>query len=1120
MERELKRNVLIFLNKKIRNNPIRKALLKWEEEKECAYCLGGPAHHRRQILFGNSTGQVAIILILICAIALIFFVVAFNLGRLSQTKTQTTIAANAGASQMASLAASYGQSLFMGQLGGKTRDCGFSSFFTAIVDFIVGIIIGAIKGGWVGAIIAAIQGAANIYLQVTYVERFYQNLWGQIMSESLSMRDGFLEQGISTALQTAVSDRGKVPDLHDFDGDRIWGYDVTGHPKDYVGRFGFYYNERLKTISALDTVAIEKFVHAMQDMLYFISGTDPWAFFDDTLPAACEYEHGGPSVPSVCNPCCVPNDARNPIGGADKVDYRPSCCDNGKDDECGKSADCTGFSPYEKINANSTYQYVYDPYLENWENNDQGKISFREALGRDDEHQYYEEVPPNFYSNPPLNFSGIEQNRESGPINFYLNDTSDYLDADKRGGSFPFFYKIADWGVDLTVVDPPVDYANHPDYCYWNDSTACNVIHFPEQERESNRLSLPVPPSHLTFNYTNFVDNINTPKAPVVCVGLDCPALAPDKIILPNTILAADNACAENFLDSGYTGGGFWKRGGDQFCSPGDDPAHPNPTNGLPWPYSSWCAKHGSGCKSGVYDIQCPCGDPKAGDETLWPDDTLDDMIYEIIPGLVELEKMLGKKDFQILAQSFADWYGDVARWIEPAGGVPNQVCFTCPAQEGILWVWKDVITAIKNRLTAWKDTAYAGTNCDEVWCVPPGQGSPNEYGINECPGVSVDEATTFGTAASRGDMEHIIACLEWNISDDVFGVQGVQGNAEKFRRCHNECVTAVGPPIDTAAQQRADAICSQLPRTLVPEFDPAAYKPYGGVNPSCEDSTFRANVDQSALEAENQVAKFKTRKAFLEGRLVELNSLGTLFDNAETQLNNFLTCGTEPDDHDDGPACALIKARIALSNQALGLPYQAIYVWQDEPPGKGYWHAVRVDGRLSGKCDSACGPDQKQTGHDDPWPTIIRVDQPGFWGDINVRDCFVLDHEDGVVKMRVTRFDEERDASSLKFPAGLPIWNFKSNHPSRPADAGSSIADDIKNYCDDEFMVDGPLGHEDIYKGAFILNSYDPQHPDCWNQMNKHLSRGITSETCAKYYFHEGDKMGFGFKFVPCKEF
>jgi hypothetical protein len=75
--------------------------------------------HTKDNRLHSNKGQVAIIIILVIAFALIFYAVSMNLGKLSISKTQTQVAAMAGASQLGSQMASYGQYLFQTQLGGK-----------------------------------------------------------------------------------------------------------------------------------------------------------------------------------------------------------------------------------------------------------------------------------------------------------------------------------------------------------------------------------------------------------------------------------------------------------------------------------------------------------------------------------------------------------------------------------------------------------------------------------------------------------------------------------------------------------------------------------------------------------------------------------------------------------------------------------------------------------------------------------------------------------------------------------------------------------------------------------------------------------------------------------------
>src|SRR5262245_14865506 len=80
-------------------------------------------------------------MILIIAIGLIFYAVVLNLGRVSQTKTLTLVAAESTASQMASFLSSYCQKIFEEQLGGRREVCGWTALFTALIMVVVIIII-------------------------------------------------------------------------------------------------------------------------------------------------------------------------------------------------------------------------------------------------------------------------------------------------------------------------------------------------------------------------------------------------------------------------------------------------------------------------------------------------------------------------------------------------------------------------------------------------------------------------------------------------------------------------------------------------------------------------------------------------------------------------------------------------------------------------------------------------------------------------------------------------------------------------------------------------------------------------------------------------------------------
>ena len=255
-----------------------------------------------------------------------------------------------------------------------------------------------------------------------------------------------------------------------------------------------------------------------------------------------------------------------------------------------------------------------------------------------------------------------------------------------------------------------------------------------------------------------------------------------------------------------------------------------------------------------------------------------------------------------------------------------------------------------------------------------------------------------------------------------------------------------------------------------------------------------------------------------------------------------------------DGAACRLIRARIAFDSQEKGLPYHAIYGWQSEPERgstdstSGKWHIVRVDARIPGRCDRSCNADQIRydpllcQGGDPLWPRVTTdVDN---WG---TRRCYTLSDTDGVVKVRVSRYDETSMFTTLLFPSAVEIWRPTFERLDRPL---SVSVEGIEAACVRNMMPDpgSPQAFPGSnYYGAFILNKRIPYIPDpacvaqcaldpdpvtcenncplignidCWDLANRLLSSGVTSEACARYYYHEGGVNGMDFKFVPCANF
>ncbi len=276
--------------------------------------------------------------------------------------------------------------------------------------------------------------------------------------------------------------------------------------------------------------------------------------------------------------------------------------------------------------------------------------------------------------------------------------------------------------------------------------------------------------------------------------------------------------------------------------------------------------------------------------------------------------------------------------------------------------------------------------------------------------------------------------------------------------------------------------------------------------------------IDRSIPEAENQVAKFKHRRDFLQ----------RMFDQAQYIRRFLLAAKAAFDEFLDGPAADLIQARIDYEEQETGLPYHAVYGWKDEPkdpqdPAK--WHIVKVEARIPGSCDNECGPGQ---GDPDPeWPKIKTYTKS--WG---TKRCYELTNVTGYVKFRTIRYDEERISDPVKFPNNLPIWKFRGAHPKRmqgsdykpggkfdPAQLDELCATSQINTFLDDSPTDG------LYEGAFMMEKYigftagPEDNSACWNLAHELLARGVIDETCAQYFWDDAsDRMNF--RFVSCKEF
>ncbi len=811
-------------------------------------------------LSGRS-GQVAVILIVVIAIGLVFFAASINLTLVSQSKTLTMKAASMSASNTASFIASYGQKQYVETMGRRLRYCksyggGFMSLLTIIVLIVI-IIVSIFYPPALGALQAfaseiAIAASVSLAMEVgslvvaASIDPGISKAWNKMQNANLSMTGQVMERGVQTALQAAVTDQVKLPDVYDLDSDGLFGYEDPEKtiPKDTISRFAYINTKRYLDLSASDKGAIEAFLKEMHELV--LGGADNWGlwdpvFYPDNTTHATAGSHPcyDSNPPAECDYCCDNYQGPHP----DPEDSTKTITDVPEECEAIRPT-CANRSPFRGTIA---YPYIFDFSYENSLNN---FMSLREQLGRDDEHHLYHANKDQ--SNWHLAYQENYSDPGAIPVDqkFHLKDTVGYYTAPffslatpdgwasppattpntPAPKLFPFLYKMKDWGPKLSDVT----YDKYE--CHWCDTAggactpASDMAEYPEISGPAYRMTLPFSPATVVNNTAQGWCVNKSNKG-----GANDPPVVPDLVGgLSTDVYVANNVCAINSDPSPvydlnqYTGG--WKRGADRYCSHADGAL-----------YSMDCPKHGIASAPALPGTPNPqCGDTedtfneKTGETTggviaasadQWQDDMLDEIIYGGMPEFFELERSLSKirgtsAGLMQLATIFPEWYGipsvgeettdGISDWIEPPCPDPDSCTgsYTKLPRPGMLWIWRAQFEWLNTKIQNWILTlnpspSLVGPNA--AWCVPAGAD-----GIHVSP---PGELATFDVNANgRGDVADVIACLNWNANNlrtYAGSVPAAIGNAQKFQRCHAYC--------------SADT-CKDLPRSLVPHFYDEAF--------------------------------------------------------------------------------------------------------------------------------------------------------------------------------------------------------------------------------------------------------------------------------------------------------
>ena len=441
-------------------------------------------------------GTVAITLMLIIAVALVFYAITLNWGKIVQTKTIVTVASNTAASVMASLMASYGEQVVQTSLGGEREICGWTMVFVIFLLIIIIILLIVITGpaGWALAIaiIGLVLAIGALIIQLAVIEPGLTSMWNKQSQDTLSIAGRFVETGIRTALQQSVADREVILDTNDRDLDRVFQGSIPEPGSipgpDYINRFGFYYQKRLDSAGDVATNATNGFINGLTTLLYGDPLIPKWNHGLMTqIDCSDPEEHiccpdplwppdGKKPIPPQCNPCCVPlgledtqgicDDPKNlsmcvdGSGGKKLIRLRPVGCRTGELLECN-----TG--PF-----GAAYPYVYEPYFAELIRIDgkrtgpqnipiplepdpwsllsgpvdcstqpekcmlglkaQNELSFRQKIGRDDESKRFKVKPPPVDPNNPFDPTDPQDPDATIPPVFRMQDTYGYYAPPSR----------------------------------------------------------------------------------------------------------------------------------------------------------------------------------------------------------------------------------------------------------------------------------------------------------------------------------------------------------------------------------------------------------------------------------------------------------------------------------------------------------------------------------------------------------------------------------------------------------------------------------------------------------------------------------------------------------------
>jgi hypothetical protein len=996
----------------------------------------------------TNKGQAALVMILIIAMAFIFYAIELNWGKVANLKITTWMAATSSSAQIASSFASYGERVLQETLlpskpckhklswnGGNIKcEQDTLGWFLELLVIIVVVVITILTWGSTSYLIAiaiAVMMVAAAIIDYCVIRPMEFSIWNKLQ-QNLTISNQFQEQGISSGLQTLVTDTAVVPDRFDWDGNGRWGFESGGliangqKPKDTIGRYSLFYTERLKLIKPPDTSIYGAFRKALDNLINYSYSTST------TVSSGLGFD-----------PYCT--DANNRPGGA------PQCFDQ-----------CTG--PDNRVSGTSEGYF---------------------GLGRNYNFSYTgtgaaNTITPGSAYVPPACLAACTSTTcpavvDSRPLIYdpSLEKPPLPAPADPGDQSLSFRYRLGhddEIGKSLNTdfLNAVIATSNEPGY----DRTRAQGIVF------SMLAAFPF----LEQGYTLKINPILSPVAQSIVKA------ETDSVRSKNTTYhfwaTPDNDCSQT-RDSAT--GFYWKKGADQYCSAAENNSAyaldlavltsagvATPAGGWGsvkhWPYNDCTYMHDNS------------GNPKScasGTGNLWPQDNLDDLVYKL-SALIVFDQNLSTLSDNDLAVGVKQWYSQMASFIAPQCSV----------------------SACQSYLSQCQQSCAGDTDCkNSCECVSANYGSPTAVDsfVAKDPSMSLiypyaDDPSACNSGEQGSMIQWVYDLNNWanklsNATKTGWLDQNFTGNATldlcpgngkltgtgsvtdclskkslydtELNLCKNAFVvnacTAAGCPaldvtcVNVVRFEQADETVAAANKTFSTHFPD--YKTYALAQPGAStdspipppapaitDTTpYILNPNAYFLFMkwlnDNIFIKDAVSQRYTLLNSLSINATGSLklFKEGAADFLNFL----------NGPGTDLMTTVGSIADTSIKrLPGMAIYAWKDNKTYTvggvkeegGMWHIARMEVKSK---------------HQVPW--VKSWQHSGF---LKTKTYYQLTDGNHDVFVRATRWDQDKTGGAVKFNNTHPIWQYVwGNLKSAPGDAILQQAyydprSAIENYC------------------------------------------------------------------------